>query len=464
MSGTGTAPDTSAARGAGLWRHPALRAVLAAECVSMLGSSLSVVAVPWLMLTRTGSAGAMGVVMAAQMAGTTLIGTLGASWTGRAGPRRVMLLGDACRGVLIALVPLLASAGTLAVPLTTAAMFVFGAVMAPYSAAQQATLSDVVGEDGTLLSRATAALQGAMRLSMMLGPPLAGVLVALFGPVPVILADAASFALSLLVLRRFLPPAVPSPPPPSRLGTAGVRALLADPLTATWSLALVCSEFAWQGLFAALPVVALEFGERGPTVAGALSGAFGAAALTGTLLVGPLLRRLSAPVLAVGGRVLLALCFLVLPLPLGITAVFGCLVLAGLFNGVSSAPVAAVRALRLPGAVRPEALTVATAVALAGGTCGLLVSGTTIRAEGARTLFVVLALAQVTAAFLHLAGFAADRRSTGAGPRTRAPGPAPDHDGAAPIANPGPPLPGQAPGRTALAARDGAPPAQPRDS
>ncbi|MEV5954540.1 MFS transporter [Streptomyces sp. NPDC051987] len=464
MSHTGTAPGTSAARGTGLWRHPALRAVLAAECVSMLGSSLTVVAVPWLMLTRTGSAGAMGVVMAAQMAGTTLVGTLGASWTGRAGPRRVMLLGDACRGVLIALVPLLASAGTLAVPLTAAAMFVFGAVMAPYSAAQQATLADVAGEDGALLSRATAALQGAMRLSMTLGPPLAGVLVALFGSAPVILADAASFALSLLVLRRFLPPVVPSPPPPSRLGTAGLRALLADPLTATWSLALVCSEFAWQGLFAALPVVALESGGHGSTVAGTLSGAFGAAALTGTLLVGPLLRRLSAPVLAVGGRVLLALCFLVLPLPLGITAVFGCLVLAGLFNGVSSAPVAAVRALRLPGAVRPEALTVATAVALAGGTCGLLVSGTTIRAEGTRTLFVVLALAQVTAALLHLAGFAADRRSTGAGPRTPAPGPVRDDDGADPTANPGPSLPGQAPGRTALAARDGVPPAQPRDS
>ncbi|MET7673809.1 MFS transporter [Streptomyces seoulensis] len=408
--------DADTAR-AGVWTHPVLRAVLAAEGVSMLGSSLTVVAVPWLMLTTTGSARDMGLVMAAQLAGTTVVGVLGASWAGRAGPRRVMLLGDACRGTLIALVPVLISAGTLAVPLTAAAMFVFGAIMAPYAAAQQAMLPDVVGEDETLLSRATAALQGAMRLSMTLGPPLAGLLVGLLGPVPVILADAASFALSLLVLRRFLPRTTPAPPRPSRLGAAGVRALFAEPLTATWSLALVCSEFAWQGLFAALPVVALEFGDRGPTVAGVLSGAFGAAALTGTLLVGPLLRRLPASALATGGRVLLALCFLGLLLPLGLAAVLGCLVLAGLLNGVSSAPVAAVRALRLPAAVRAEALTVGTAVALAGGTCGLLVSSTTIQPGGTRTVFAVLAVAQVTAAVLHVAGLVALRRTPGAGPR-----------------------------------------------
>ncbi|MYT68243.1 MULTISPECIES: MFS transporter [unclassified Streptomyces] len=405
MSGTGPGP----------WRHPVLRAVLAAECVSMLGSALTVVAVPWLMLSATGSARAMGLVMAAQMAGTTLVGTLGASWAGRAGPRRVMLLGDACRGALIALVPLLTATGGLAVPLTAAAMFLFGAFMAPYAAAQQALLPDVVGEDEKLLARATASLQGALRFSMMLGPPVAGVLVGLLGTVPVILLDAASFVLSLLVLRRFLPTTAPAPAAPSRCGAAGARALLARPLAATWSLALVCSEFAWQGLFAAVPVVALEFGDRGPSVAGALSGAFGAAALTGTLLVGPLLRRTTAPVLAVGGRVLLALCFAVLLLPLGLTAVFGCLVLAGLLNGVSSAPVAAVRALSLPAAVRAEALTVATAVALAGGTCGLLVTGTTIQSAGTHTVFLILSAAQAASAVLHVTGLLRDRPAPGDG-------------------------------------------------
>ncbi|MDX3772187.1 MULTISPECIES: MFS transporter [unclassified Streptomyces] len=401
----GTAPSD-------IRHHPVLRALFAAEFVSVLGSSLTIVAIPWLILTETGSARAMGVVMAAQMAGSALLGTLGASWAGRAGPRRTMLLGDACRGVLIALVPLFTAAGPLAVPLTAVAMFGIGGLIAPYAAAQQAMLPGVVGEEERLLSRATAALQGTMRLSMMLGPPLAGALVGLLGATPVVLVDAASFAVSLVLLHRCLPKEAATVPlaRPSRFGSAGVRTLLADPLTATWSLALVCSEFAWQGLFAAIPVVALEFGGRGATVAGVLSGSFAAAALTGTLLVGPLLRRLPAAVLAVGGRLLLALSFFALLLPLGVTAVLCCLVVAGLLNGISSAPVSAVRALRLPASLRSEALTVATAVALAGGTCGLIVSSSSIQATGARTVFLALALAQATAAVLHVVGLLAARR------------------------------------------------------
>jgi MFS family permease len=403
---------TTVPASAGIWRHPVLRGVLAAEFVSVLGSSLSIVAVPWLVLTLTGSARSMGLVMAAQLTGTAVFGTVGAAWAGRAGPRRVMLLGDATRGVLIALVPVFASCGRLAVPLIALAMFFFGGWLAPYMAGQQAMLPSIVGEDQALMSRAAAALQSSMRLSLMLGPPLAGVLVGLLGASPVMILDAASFAVSLLMLRRFLPAAA-GPAAPARdlrPRAAGARALLSDPLTATWSVALTFSEFAWQGLFAAIPVVAWDFGRNGSTVAGVLSGAFGGAALLGTLLVGPLLRRVTAPVLAVGGRVLLALSFFALLLPLGVTAVLCCLVAAGLLNGVSSAPVAAVRALRLPAGLRTEALTVATALALAGGTCGLLASSSAIQTTGSRTVFLGLATAQAVAATLHVMGLVAARR------------------------------------------------------
>ncbi|MFE0524946.1 MFS transporter [Streptomyces sp. NPDC058954] len=396
---------------AGVWNHPVLRGVLIAEFVSVLGSALSIVAVPWLVLTETGSARSMGLVMAAQMAGTALLGSLSASWAGRAGPRRVMLLGDACRGLLIALVPLLTTCGSYAVPLIAVATFVMGGWMAPYSASQQAMVPEVVGEDEALLSRANAALQGSMRAGLLLGPPLGGLLVGLLGAAPVVILDAASFAVSLVLLRRYLPTTRPDlPATSSRSARGGLRTLLSDPLTACWSLALTFSEFAWQGLFAAIPVVALRYGDHGATLSGVLSGAFGGAALTGTLLVGPLLRRLPAPALAVSGRILLALSFFALLLPLGATAVLCCLVAAGLLNGVSSAPVAAVRALRLPAASRSQALTVATAVALGGGTCGLLAGSTVIQASGVHTVFLLLCLAQTTAAVLHVGGLLAVRR------------------------------------------------------
>jgi MFS family permease len=401
---------TTAPAQAGIWRHDTLRGLLAAETVSVFGSALSLVAVPWLVLTLTHSPRDMGLVMGAGLTGTALFGVLGASWAGRLGPRRVMVLGDCMRGSLITLLPVLAACGRLTVGAIALVMFAMGGFWAPYAASQQSVLPSVTGEDEDLLSRATAVLESAMRLSLMIGPPLAGLLVGLLGPARVIVLDAASFGVSVLLLRRYLPAAEPVRPPPDRRSfTAGVRTLRSDPLLATWSVALTLSEFAWQGLFAAIPVIALTLGHGRPVVAGLLSGAFASGALLGTLLVGPLLRRLSVSVLAVAGRGLLALSFLGLLLPLGVTTLICCLAVAGLLNGVSSAPVTTVRALRVPAHLRSETITVATALAMTGATAGWLVTGSAIHAVGLRGVFLGLAAAQVAAALLHAIGLAAVR-------------------------------------------------------
>ncbi|MGW2490892.1 MFS transporter [Streptomyces sp. NPDC001606] len=544
-----------------LRRHRTLRALLAAEATSVLGSGLSTVAIPWLVLTRTHSPGDMGLVMGAGLCGTVLLGVLGASWAGRLGPRRVMLLGDCARGTLVALLAVLAAYDALSVPAAALVMFAMGGWLAPYAASQQALLPDLTGEDEKLLSRATAALQSAMRLGLMIGPPLGGLLVGVLGPARVVALDAATFAASALLIRRHLPvqtrpaalpgtdrlparrrlsadgrvgdrpgggrvPAGRDLAPEARAGerwpgagwvlvrrwlsadggagerpgggripgrrdlppepwggerspagrflirrrlsarardgerpgagwvlvlrrlsaggwaaeasgtgrgalTVGVRTLWADPLLATWSLALALSEFAWQGLFATIPVIALSRGHGMPAVAGLLSGGFAGGALLGTLLVGPLLRRLPAPVLAVTGRALLALSFFTLLLPLGVPALTASLAVAGLLNGVSSAPVAAVRALRVPAAVRAETLTVATTLALTGAAAGWLVSGSTVQGLGLHGVFLGLAAAQTAAALLHAVGLVAVRRRDPA--ESPAPAPiAPDPRGARP--------------------------------
>ncbi|WP_331727804.1 MFS transporter (plasmid) [Streptomyces coelicoflavus] len=401
----GTTPVTPAGPAPGIQQHRTLRVLLVGETVSMLGTQLSAVAMPWLVLQMTGSAGDMGLVMASQLAAIAVFGFFGASWTGRLGPRAVLLTGDTVRAPLVGLLPLLYTLGYLNTATLVVVMFAIGAFYAPYTASQQAILPGVVGEDEQLLGRANAALQSATRLSVLLGPVLGGVLISLLGAPTVLLIDAVSFACSAVLLRLYLPHTPRAATGPGRRSpAAGLRLLMRDRLLGTWSVALALGEMAWQALFALLPVIAVTREHGASVVAGGLLTAFGGGALTGTLLAGRLLRRFPARTLGLTGRVALGVSFLALPLPLGLPVLFVLLVCVGFLNGVSSAPVATVRVLRIPQAQRPEALTAATALALIGGTAGWVLSGTVAQKAGLSPAFWGLAALQLTAAALFVLG------------------------------------------------------------
>ncbi|KAB1982869.1 MULTISPECIES: MFS transporter [Streptomyces] len=401
---TETTPATPAGSPPSVWRHPTLRVLLAAETTSMLGTQLSAVSMPWLVLQLTGSAADMGLVMAAQLAAITVFGFFGASWTGRIGPRRIMLIGDTVRGPLVALLPVLYYLHCLNTATFVVVMFAIGAFYAPYLASQQAILPSVVGEDEQLLGRANAALHSATRLSVLLGPTLGGLLISLFGAPTVLLVDAVSFAASALLLSRLLPHTPPQAPVPRRSPTAALRLLLSDRLLSSWSAGLALGEMAWQAMFALLPVIAVTLEGGSSLVAGGLLTAFGGGALTGTLLAGRLMRRLPPRTLALTGRVGLGVVFFALPLHLPLPGLVCLLALAGLLNGVSNAPVATVRVLRIPQDRRPEALTVATALALLGGTIGWILSGTVSQHAGITPVFWGLATLQALAAVLFVVG------------------------------------------------------------
>ncbi|MER6401316.1 MFS transporter [Kitasatospora sp. NPDC001603] len=415
---TGTTPAGSPP---GVWSHPTLRVLLAAETTSMLGTQLSAVAMPWLVLQLTGSAGDMGLVMAAQLAAITVFGFFGAPWTGRIGPRRIMLIGDTVRGPLVALLPVLYYLHCLNTATFVVVMFAIGAFYAPYLASQQAILPSVVGEDERLLGRANAALQSATRLSVLLGPTISGLLISLFDAPTVLLVDAVSFAASALLLSQLLPHTPPPTPAPRRSPVAALRLLLSDRLLSNWSTGLALGEMAWQALFALLPVIAVTREGGSSVVAGGLLTAFGGGALTGTLLAGRLMRRVPPRTLALTGRVGLGVAFFALPLHLGLSGLVCLLVFAGLLNGVSNAPVATVRVLRIPLDRRPEALTVATALALLGGTTGWILSGTVVQTAGITPVFLGLAVVQALAAVLFVIGALGGPGTRGATASTSSP-------------------------------------------
>jgi MFS family permease len=232
-------------------RIGSVRALLAAETISTSGAQMTWVALPWFVLTTTGSATRMSVVIAFEAIGIALAGFLGIRVLNRLGARRTMLLCDACRGPLMLAIPLFHWAGGLSFGVIAAVAFAIGAFTAPHFAAQRVIVPELVGEDEGVVSQASALFQGANRVTLLLGPPLAGVLIGFIGAPAVLVVDAATYAVSVFLLAVFVPATKPLPPAEEedRGFRAGLRWAGRDPLFRAWRFSLIVGDMAWQAIF-----------------------------------------------------------------------------------------------------------------------------------------------------------------------------------------------------------------------
>jgi MFS family permease len=78
-------------------RNRSLAAIIVAELVSLTGSSMTYVALPWFVLVTTGSTAKMGWVLAAELLPVGLLGIPAGSLIARLGAKRTMNVADAAR-------------------------------------------------------------------------------------------------------------------------------------------------------------------------------------------------------------------------------------------------------------------------------------------------------------------------------------------------------------------------------
>ncbi|WP_086825535.1 MFS transporter [Streptomyces sp. NRRL B-24572] len=288
-----------------------LATVLAANAISISGNSLTLIAVPWFALDITGSPGKAGLVAFCAALPVLLSAIVGGPVIDRIGRRRVSIGSDLVCALALTAVPLLNHAGALRFWMLCALMAVTGLFHAPGETARNVLTPDLAERAGTPLSRATSFYDAVSRGARMTGAALAGLLVALLGADTVLYVDAATFAVSaLLVLLglRGIPSAEPArgAPPLSlavyradlREGYAFIlrtRLLLGVNVMVMFTNGLAQS---WSSVL--LPVHARE--ELGGSAAlGLLVAVFGGCALTGALLYAAFGHRLPRlPVLAVG--------------------------------------------------------------------------------------------------------------------------------------------------------------------
>ncbi len=173
---------------------------LIAEAISLTGTRVSMVALPWFVLTTTGSATKTGLVALAEMLPLVLLKVLGGPVIDRVGARRVAITCDLLSVLAVGAIPLLHESGWLPFPVFLLLVAIAGALRGPGDAAKAALTPAVVEEARVPMERATGLHSTIERTSGLLGAAMAGGLVAWLGAADALVVDALSFGLSAAVL------------------------------------------------------------------------------------------------------------------------------------------------------------------------------------------------------------------------------------------------------------------------
>src|SRR5665648_983907 len=123
-------------------RNPLLR-VLAAQSLSSMGTSVSAVALAVMMFDRTGSVLHMGAVLAASTLPLVVMSFVGGALLDRFEARRLMVVSDLARAMLIVLMPLAARQSVGLIYVIAAAV---GTMSAVFNPSQVKLIGDLVEE------------------------------------------------------------------------------------------------------------------------------------------------------------------------------------------------------------------------------------------------------------------------------------------------------------------------------
>ncbi|KDN87901.1 MFS transporter [Kitasatospora cheerisanensis] len=173
------------------------------QSLSILGDRVSFVALPFAVLSIGGSAADVGLVAAASLVPMLVFTLAGGVWADRIPRQRIMLASDLVRCAVQTAVAVLLFTGTATVGALALLMVVFGVADAFFLPASTGLLPLLLS--GDRLREANALRGFVSSTGLVVGPALAGALVALAGPGGALMVDAASFAASALVLARLGP-------------------------------------------------------------------------------------------------------------------------------------------------------------------------------------------------------------------------------------------------------------------
>ncbi|HEY2717407.1 MAG TPA: MFS transporter [Solirubrobacterales bacterium] len=290
---------------------PNYRRYFTGQLISLSGTWMQTVASLWLVLSLTGSGLAVGLTTALQFLPMLLIGAWGGLLADRVPKRRLLLATQALMAIPAMILFAITATGVVEVWMVFVTVFAMGAVNAVDNPTRQSFVIEMVGPDKVV--NAVSLNSVIVQMARIVGPALAGILIAAFGVVPCFALNALTFGAMIFALwgmdteRLHTEPVAARAPGAIR---AGLRYVLRTPELAVplGLMALVGTlGFNFQVI---LPLLAkFSFG-GGATTYAAMVSAMAAGSIVGALVngshgrTGP--RLIAAGALAFGVAALLA--------------------------------------------------------------------------------------------------------------------------------------------------------------
>jgi MFS family permease len=307
---------------------PNYRRYFVGQTISLSGTWMQMAAQAWLVLTLTGSATTLGLIVALQTLPILLLGPYGGVIADRVDKRRTMILLQGLMGVQALVLGILTVTGEVKVWQIGALAVLLGLNNAFENPARQSFMLEMVGSEH--LRNAVSLNSVLVNVARTIGPALAGILIATVGEGVCFLVNAASFVaviFSLVTLdRSAIHPSPPTGREPGQL-REGLRYIrgereLAIPLLMMALVGMLAYEFQ-----VTLPVMAREGLHVGATGYGFMTAAMGAGAVAGGLLVAAVGRTGLRPLVfasgAFGAVIMLAALAPTLPVELVALALVG---------------------------------------------------------------------------------------------------------------------------------------------
>lgn len=379
-------------------RWQALTALLTANALAWVGTRLASLAVPWFVLSTTGSALQTGAVVFAQMAPYVLAQALSGPLIDRVGPKRVSVICDLIVAAVLATVPLLHALDALSLPLLMALLAAVGAADGPANAAKGVFIPEVTRLAGVPLERTTGLVSTIERTASMVGPAVGGVVIGLWGGASSLGITAGLAALSALVVAMAMPKvrresAVAEDEATGYLGQLreGFTFLRHEPLLRAIVGMVATTNLLDTAMFSVLmPVWAMSMG-HGPEVIGLLASVLSGTAILSSLAAAAYGHRLPRRLVyllsfLIGG----APRFLVLALGAPLAVVIAVYAVAGGGLGFVNPIIGAIQFERIPEPLLGRVRSLTTSLAWTGIPFGGLVGGSLVAAAGiAGAMFVV---------------------------------------------------------------------------
>jgi MFS family permease len=276
-----------------LLRKRDFRLLWGGATVSGLGDGMSFVALVWLVIERGGTPADVGWLAALYTAPVVIGGLAAGIILDRFDPRLVLAADNTIRGLAVASVPIAAALGAL----TTAHLFVvaalYGLLFMTSAAGVPTLIPRLVERDDLTTANAMESLS--FGISGLVGPTIAGIVIAVLGAPVVLALDAATYAFFVISLLAMRPTATATPvveaeaPTPGRAGGGvgpALRFIFGAPAIVTITVMYMCLNVAGGILAVLAPIYARDVLGGGSTTYGLMVSALSAGELTGLLAVG----------------------------------------------------------------------------------------------------------------------------------------------------------------------------------